>query len=74
MGDKIDHPLHYNKGDIECIDYILDQDLGFVEGNIVKYMVRWKDKDGLDDLKKARWYLNKLIEVTEKNGIPKVPG
>lgn len=74
MGDKIDHPPHYNKGDIECIDYILDQDLGFVEGNIVKYMVRWKDKDGLDDLKKARWYLNKLIGIVEKNGIPKVPG
>lgn len=61
--DKVNHPDHYTQGKIECIDYIVDKGLGFFEGNIVKYITRWKHKDGLDDLKKAQWYLNKFIEV-----------
>lgn len=72
MGDEVDHPPHYTEGNIECIDYIIDKKLGFFEGNIVKYITRWKSKGGLVDLKKARWYLNKLIEVVKKNGISKI--
>ena len=41
--------------------------MGFAEGNIVKYVTRYKDKNGVEDLKKARWYINKLIEIEEKN-------
>ena len=41
--------------------------MSFVEGNIVKYVTRWKYKDGVDDLKKARWYINKLINDAEKS-------
>jgi hypothetical protein len=41
--------------------------MDFCEGNIVKYVTRWKYKDGLDDLKKARWYVNKLISDLEKS-------
>jgi hypothetical protein len=65
MGDTVDHPDHYNRGNIEVIDYIVDQGLCFFTGNIVKYISRYKGKNGVEDLKKARWYLNKLIEVME---------
>ena len=63
--DKI-NPSYYRKK-IEVTDFILEYDMGFAEGNIVKYVTRYKDKNGVEDLKKARWYLNKLIEIEEKN-------
>ena len=63
--DKI-NPSYYRKK-IEVTDFILEYDMGFAEGNIVKYVTRYKDKNGVEDLKKARWYINKLIEIEEKN-------
>ena len=68
--NKINHPSHYNNGKIECIDYIVDN-LGrngasyYCEGNVKKYIHRWRYKDAspIDDLRKARWYLDKLIEL-----------
>jgi hypothetical protein len=63
--DMINKPLHYTKGKIECVDYIIDKKLDFLEGNIVKYVTRWKHKNGLEDLKKAQWYMNKLVEKEE---------
>lgn len=70
--DNVEHPSHYCRGGIECIDAIeaslgKDEFTGFLRGNIIKYIWRYKDKNGLEDLKKAQWYLNKLIEVI-KNG------
>ena len=70
--DNVEHPSHYCRGGIECIDAIeaslgKDEFAGFLRGNIIKYVWRYKDKNGLEDLKKAQWYLNKLIEVV-KNG------
>ena len=70
--DNVEHPSHYCRGGIECIDAIeaslgKDEFTGFLRGNIIKYIWRYKDKNGLEDLKKAQWYLNKLIEVV-KNG------
>ena len=70
--DNVEHPSHYCRGGIECIDAIeaslgKDEFTGFLRGNIIKYVWRYKDKNGLEDLKKAQWYLNKLIEVV-KNG------
>jgi hypothetical protein len=56
---------HYKNKSIQPWDYIVDNNLGYLEGNIVKYVSRWKDKGGLDDLKKARHYLDKLIEVQD---------
>ena len=61
MHDKIKHPKHYTQG-IECWDYITSHKMGYLEGNIVKYVTRYKDKDGLDDLFKAKAYLQRLIE------------
>ena len=67
--EKVEHPGHYNKG-IEVWDFIISHDLNFMEGNVVKYVVRHRLKNGIEDLKKARFYLDKLIEVEEnKNGL-----
>lgn len=60
--DIINNPKHYTQGKIEVIDFILDQKLNYVEGNIIKYVCRYKYKNGLEDLKKAQWYINKLIK------------
>ncbi len=57
---------HYAVKAIQPWDYIIDNNLGYLEGNVVKYVSRWKDKGGIEDLKKAQHYLQKLIEVTEK--------
>lgn len=71
--EQVNHPSHYNTGSIEVIEAIDDWKLGFYEGNIVKYVARWKHKAGVQDLKKAQWYLNRLIELEEKAGstVPK---
>ena len=63
MKDNI-NPDYYRKK-IEVTDFIMEYALSFAEGCIVKYIVRWKVKNGLEDLKKARWYLDKLIKQQE---------
>ena len=55
------NPNHYKKGNIEVIEYILDQKFNYLEGNIIKYVSRYKHKNGLEDLNKAKWYLERLI-------------
>tara|TARA_R100001163_G_scaffold60712_1_gene50176 strand:+ start:1436 stop:1636 length:201 start_codon:yes stop_codon:yes gene_type:complete len=60
--DKI-NPSYYKKG-IETTDYIVSHDMNYVEGNIIKYVTRYKEKNGLQDLLKAEWYLNRLIKET----------
>jgi len=57
---------HYKSLGIEPIEYIEGSSHGFCEGNIVKYVSRWKQKNGVEDLKKARWYIDRLIENEEK--------
>jgi hypothetical protein len=67
MSDSVDHPTHYNSGSIEVIDAIEDWKLGFHEGNVVKYVARAQHKGReLEDLKKAAWYLNRLIELKSR--------
>ncbi len=56
---------HYMDKTIQPWDYIIANNLGYLEGNIVKYISRWKDKGGVDDLRKAQHYLAKLIEVSD---------
>ena len=56
-------PSYYQKGKIEVTDFIIDQQLSFIEGNIIKYVTRYKDKSGIQDLRKCRWYIDKLIET-----------
>ena len=63
------NPSHYKKGNIEVIDFILDQNFNYLEGNIIKYVSRYKDKNGLEDLKKAQWYLNRLTFLEDENNV-----
>ena len=60
--DKQINGDHY-RGAIQTWDYIVANDLGFLEGNIIKYVTRFRKKNGIQDLEKARHYLDKLIEV-----------
>ena len=53
---------HYKKA-IQPWDFVASNNLGFFEGNIIKYVTRWRDKNGVEDLRKARHYLDKLIEL-----------
>ena len=64
--ERVVHPNHDNRG-IDMWDYAHSQNLDFFEGNIVKYVTRWRDKNGLEDLKKAKQYLDKLIELQTLN-------
>lgn len=65
--DLVNNPPHYNQSGIECIQAILaathEQREGYLQGNIIKYIWRYRYKNGLEDLKKAKWYVEKLIEV-----------
>jgi len=64
MKDNV-NPNHYKQGNIEVIDFILDQKFSYMEGNVVKYLSRYKHKNGLEDVKKARWYIDKIIRELE---------
>ena len=62
----VNHPKHYNMGKIEVLDFILDKKFNYLAGSIVKYMSRYRWKGSpLEDLKKARFYLDRLIEQVE---------
>ena len=67
--DMVNSPPHYNQAGVECIDAIrAATDDGYeyyLQGNIIKYLWRYRYKNGVEDLKKAQWYLQKLIEETE---------
>jgi hypothetical protein len=64
--EKVNHPSHYNQGKIEVIDAIEDWDLNFCEGNVIKYVARHRHKsEPIEDLKKAQWYLERLIGKIE---------
>lgn len=62
--DKKDNiiPSYYHKGKVDTIEFSLDNNLNFIQGNIIKYVVRYKEKNGLEDLEKAMEYLKRLIE------------
>ena len=66
--DPVEKPMHYAAGSVECIDAIEaqltpEEFRGYLKGNIAKYMWRERKKGGKESLKKARWYLNKLIDL-----------
>ena len=72
--DNVNSPAHYTQGGIECIDAIKAAVIGLKNieavctANVIKYLWRWKFKNGLEDLKKAKWYLDYLIKEVSKNG------
>ena len=63
--DKI-NPDYY-RGGIETADYIESNKMDYFQGNVIKYVTRFKRKNGLEDLKKAEWYLQRLIRQYESN-------
>jgi len=72
MQDSVNHPSHYTQGVIETIDYMEscltpEEFCGGCKMNILKYVSREKFKNGTEDLKKARWYLDRLISYLEKD-------
>ncbi len=69
MTEGINHPEHYNQGSIEVVDAIAEWKLNFALGNVVKYVARADHKGGaVEDLEKARWYLNYEIERRAAQG------
>jgi len=65
--EDIKKPTRYNKkGKLECWDVILDQEMNFLEGSILKYLWRYKEKNGIHDLEKAKVYIDKIIEGLKK--------
>lgn len=69
--DNINHPSHYETGQFECIDVMLETQgveavKGFCKCNAFKYLYRANRKNGLEDMKKAIWYLNKYVELEER--------
>lgn len=58
---------HYRDKKIQTWDYIVQNNLGYLEGNVIKYVSRYKEKNGIEDLIKAAHYLEKLIEVERQN-------
>ena len=70
--ELVNCPQHYNSGDIECIDAMeamlsRKEFIGYLRGNSFKYRWRYAYKDGEQDLRKARWYEDKLLEVYKDN-------
>ena len=69
--DMVNSPSHYNEFGIECIDAIqAATEEGFeyyLQGNIIKYLWRYRYKNGVEDLEKAKWYLEKLIKIKGDN-------
>ena len=63
---------HYKSKAIQPWDYIIANNMGYLEGNIIKYVSRYKEKGGVEDLIKAAHYLDKLIEVTRNERVSKV--
>ena len=71
VNDSVNHPSHYTQGKYEVIDIIEDatKDLKGIQAvcdaNVLKYALRWPYKNGIEDLKKAQWYLDRLIKEVE---------
>ena len=66
------NPSYYghDQAVIECIEYIQSHAFDFLEGNIIKYVTRYEQKGGVEDLKKAKWYLERLIKREEGKAKP----
>lgn len=72
MIDNVNHPSHYTQGGIECIDALKAATVGktgieaVCVANVIKYLFRYENKNGLEDVRKAQWYINRLIQELEE--------
>jgi len=60
--DNIKEPQHYTKWKIQPVQFMIENEIPYAEGNVIKYVMRWRYKGGLEDLHKAKEYINILIE------------
>lgn len=63
-------PGHYKDKPLQVWDYVIANNLGYLEGNVIKYISRWRQKNGVEDLRKAKHYIEKLIEVESGQAAP----
>lgn len=79
MKETINHPDHYNAGGLEVIDVIkaftegMESSEAFAAGNAIKYICRYKKKNGVEDLRKAKWYIDYLIDLNTEKKAHAVP-
>ena len=68
MADMVNKPPHYTQGKIPVLDFILDQKMGYLDGQVCKYLCRYRYKGKpLEDLKKAEFYLKRLIQQLDES-------
>ena len=65
--DNIKDPKHYSRLKIEPVQFMMENEIPYAEGNVIKYIMRWRYKGGLEDLHKAQEYINLLIENELEN-------
>ena len=78
MNDNVNHPSHYTQGGIECLDAIeasmpAEGFQDYCKGNILKYIWRYRFKNGVEDLKKAQFYLGRMIKSVENMTTTRLP-
>lgn len=69
LDDPVNSPKHYTQGEMEVITAIEGLALDYHQGNVLKYVSRYQYKNGVEDLKKARWYIDRLIYIEEQKAI-----
>lgn len=75
MADMVNHPSHYTQGGIECIDALEAATINLkgieavCTANAIKYLWRWKEKGGIEDLEKSKWYIDRLIKKDNNKGV-----
>jgi hypothetical protein len=69
IDDPVNSPKHYTQGNMEVITAIEGLGLDYHQGNVLKYVARYKYKNGMEDLLKAKWYIERLIYIREQEAI-----
>jgi hypothetical protein len=69
IDDPVNSPKHYTQGDMEVITAIEGLALDYHQGNVLKYVSRYRYKNGIEDLRKAKWYIDRLIYIEEQRVI-----
>ena len=69
IDDPVNSPKHYTQGDMEVITAIEGLGLDYHQGNVLKYISRYRYKNGMEDLQKAKWYVERLIYIYEQDAI-----
>jgi hypothetical protein len=69
IDDPVNSPKHYTQGQMEVITAIEGLGLDYHQGNVLKYVSRYRHKNGIEDLRKAKWYIDRLLWIEEQRSI-----